>query len=349
MITLSTGLPGAGKSLYTITYVKQYAEKEGRPVYYHGIKDLSLPWLPMENGADWTECPSGSIIVIDECQTTFRPRSNGSTVPKHVAELETHRHKGYDIFLITQHPQLLDANVRKLIGRHFNVIRAFGFGKAMIHEFQECKDQPAKSKADSIKHLFSYPKESYTYYKSAEIHTVKSRLPAKVYFLIAVPIILMAIAYAVFSYLPGHKKDKSIQGIDKSNLVQVSQSKPAEKTYLENRTPEIQNFAFTAPVYKEIIKPVRAPYPAACVQSKRTGCNCYTSQATKLQIDEAVCQQIVKTGIFIDWEMDAQNATTAQKAQTQQGDGDAVPHIDSDFTHAVGMTSRVSPSNPPAT
>lgn len=49
MITLTTGVPGSGKSLYTISQVKEKAEKENRPVYYSGITDLKLPWVEMDD------------------------------------------------------------------------------------------------------------------------------------------------------------------------------------------------------------------------------------------------------------------------------------------------------------
>src|SRR4030067_873930 len=39
----------------------------------------------------------------------------------YVAALETHRHGGFDIWLISQHAGLIDANVRKLIGRHIHL------------------------------------------------------------------------------------------------------------------------------------------------------------------------------------------------------------------------------------
>jgi zona occludens toxin len=86
MIELITGLPGNAKTLYTIGEVKRRAEAEGRPVYYAGIKELQLDWTPIE--ADkWTDCPAGSIIVIDECQKVFRNRSLGAQPPAHVTEL----------------------------------------------------------------------------------------------------------------------------------------------------------------------------------------------------------------------------------------------------------------------
>jgi len=48
MITLITGLPGNGKTLYTISFVKALAEKENRPVFYSGITDLALDWTEIE-------------------------------------------------------------------------------------------------------------------------------------------------------------------------------------------------------------------------------------------------------------------------------------------------------------
>lgn len=137
MITLITGLPGACKTLYTLNYVKAKAEKEGRPVYYNGIPELTLPWEMIDDPEKWYELPEGAIIVIDECQRVFRPRASSAAVPMHVEKFETHRHRGYDIFLITQHPMLLDGNVRRLSGQHFHCVRTFGMQRATIHEWQQ--------------------------------------------------------------------------------------------------------------------------------------------------------------------------------------------------------------------
>jgi hypothetical protein len=40
MISLSTGLPGAGNPMFTIAFVKELSEKEQRSVFYSGISDL---------------------------------------------------------------------------------------------------------------------------------------------------------------------------------------------------------------------------------------------------------------------------------------------------------------------
>jgi zona occludens toxin len=43
VITLETGVPGSGKTLHTLSWVKAKADKEGREVFYSGIADLNLP------------------------------------------------------------------------------------------------------------------------------------------------------------------------------------------------------------------------------------------------------------------------------------------------------------------
>jgi len=52
-ITLITGLPGHGKTLYTLARFKEEAEKAGRPVFHNGINGLNIlgwqVWDP-ENG-----------------------------------------------------------------------------------------------------------------------------------------------------------------------------------------------------------------------------------------------------------------------------------------------------------
>src|SRR5690606_3202457 len=125
--------------LYALDWLRQKAAKEGREVYYDGIKDLKLPWIE-HPATEWMKLPPNSIMVIDECQRHFRPRANGSVVPPCIAEMETHRHLGIDLVLITQHPMLLDQNIRRLCGLHFHVVRKWGTHAATVHEWPNIKD-----------------------------------------------------------------------------------------------------------------------------------------------------------------------------------------------------------------
>ena len=78
---------------------------KNRPLFVDGIPDLKIEHFSLPENCDmttWHEwVPTGAILVIDECQRIFRPRSAGSKVPEFVAQLETHRHKGIDFFLMT--------------------------------------------------------------------------------------------------------------------------------------------------------------------------------------------------------------------------------------------------------
>ena len=50
MIIVITGVPGSGKTLFALDYVRTMAKQDDRPVYYSGIAELKLPLaeLPVE-------------------------------------------------------------------------------------------------------------------------------------------------------------------------------------------------------------------------------------------------------------------------------------------------------------
>lgn len=326
MIEQVTGLPGAGKTLITLVRTKQLAEKENRQVYYNGIPDLKLPWIELEKGEDWYRVPSGSIVVIDEAQRVFRPRANGSQVPEHVAKLETHRHLGIDLILITQHPMLLDTNVRRLVGRHIHTVRAFGAKFATLHEWPQVKENCDKSRVDSIESKWFYPAQAFDWYKSAEVHTHKRKIPFRVWLLLLLPLLLAATIYAGYSWWKGsnQRTTDSMKKATGISTAPAGQQPVALKLgYFDNYKPRVEGLSHTAPVYDEVTKPVRAPYPAACVDLKSKGCRCYTSQATRLDVPKSLCQQIAVTGFFMEWDEKQENRShkTAHEPIKEDGQG----------------------------
>ena len=196
MIELNTGVPGGGKTLSMVQELARLVKRwekhpeEARPVFVLGIPDLALPHAPVplksvqvdKAGAprlvpDWDEMPDGSLVLIDECQGVFPPRSSQSTPPAHVAWLNTHRHKGFDLWITTQQPKLIDSSVRALVGRHKHFRRIFGMKRAMIYEWDACSDS-LSGMNNAVKTAWSYPSEVFNWYKSAEIHTKqKFKLP----------------------------------------------------------------------------------------------------------------------------------------------------------------------------
>lgn len=311
MIVTITGLPGNGKTLYALNWVKDKAEKENRPVYYSGIKDLALPWTEIDP-EKWHECPPNAIVVIDECQRVFRPRMHGSKVPEYVERLETHRHQGIDIVLITQHPMLIDSNVRRLSGLHFHVVRKFGMQAATVHEWGSVKENCDKVRTDSVRHEFKYPKASYSWYKSAEVHTHKARIPMRLWIALALPVVFGVLVWYVYTRWSGrtHGEPPPPLGVP-AGVVELSRPAPmvagrqdapamTPAQYVEHHQPRVPGLEFTAPVYDEVTKPTEAPYPAACVQTP-TRCQCYTQQATRLNMPDEMCRQIAQGGFFVAW------------------------------------------------
>jgi len=320
VIYLITGLPGSGKTLFALAFVQK--EFPDREVYYHGIADLKLPWIPMEGGgADWMKVPDRSVVVIDEAQSCFRPRGTGSLVPAHVAALETHRHRGLDIVVITQHPKLLDANLRRLVGAHRHVVRAFGTQGGVVHAWAECCEDADKSRADSIRSQWRYPAELFAAYRSAEVHTHKRRLPGKLFAAILLPVVAVALlaggvgyAYKYFtaeSRIAGSAKTEKGKAREGSytDSERVRRGPDAAKVpwraqqenYLESFRPMLAGLPHSAPAYAEVMRPKQAPEPAGCV-SNGSRCRCYTQQATLLpEVPEDMCRQIVANGFFRAW------------------------------------------------
>ncbi|HTD06240.1 zonular occludens toxin domain-containing protein [Undibacterium sp.] len=315
MINLITGLPGNGKTLFALSYIKALAEKDNRPVFYSGINELKLPW-ELIDAEKWYEVPPNAIVVIDECQRIFRPRTISKDVPKYVEQLETHRHGGVDLFLITQHPMLADASVRRLTGNHRHVRRVFGTERATIHEWGEARDncdKPAGRK-DSVKHNWKFDKAAYGYYKSAEVHTVKRNIPMRFFVLLAVPVLLIAAAVYVYKFTKKHTEADALpanaaaqlspapaaNGNKKSSSYQ--NAKEDAKQYVYENTPRVDGLPFTAPKYDELTAPTVAPAPVACMSTK-SRCSCYTQQATPISMPDNLCREIVKNGYFQDFDV----------------------------------------------
>ena len=168
MINLRTGTPGACKTLSAVEHLAKMIERwekhpdEARPVFVHGVKDLALPHAPVpliewregQNKPpvmvpDWDAMPDGSFVLVDEAQSFFPPRSSASTPPPHVAWLNTHRHRGFDIEVITQHPKLIDGSVRALVGKHQHYRRLFGGQRSYCYEWDACSDSLSGAEAEA--------------------------------------------------------------------------------------------------------------------------------------------------------------------------------------------------------
>lgn len=309
MIYLITGLPGNGKTLYTIWHVLERSKAEQRPVFYSGIPNLALDdWQEFEP-EKWFECPPGSIIVIDEAQRVFRPRPGRGQPPEHVERLETHRHDGHDIYLITQHPSLIDQNVRRLAGTHRHIVRTFGMNRAVIHEWGEVHLDCERRREDSSRTNWSYPKDVFKLYKSAEVHTHKRSFPKQVYWLLGIlAVFILTVYHLVTRATEITTKEDSPPSPSAQAPVSTSPAFPQGLTsnaprvrtradYIADYTPRLDGFPHTAPAYDSVTAPERAPYPTGCAQTP-TSCRCYTQDGTVIPMTPDSCRAILANGFF---------------------------------------------------
>lgn len=341
-ITVHTGLPGAGKTLFTISMIHQVAKVEKVPVYYCGIPECKVPgWIELEDATRWPELPPKSILIIDEAQRIFRPRHVGSTVPQYVAELETIRHKGIRLVLITQHPKLLEPNVRRLCGKHRHYIRAYGSKVVSVHEWDELKDscETSGGRADSMRTTQAHPVEVYKWYKSAEVHTVQRSIPKRLILAVLIPFVVIAMGYTAAKFMMKRADGKKPEAIATSPQA-IKQRQPGEPgkagpekvsavEYIDLRRPRIAGLAYTAPVYDSVTTVTAAPFPSACAQMGEK-CRCYTEQATILEMDDKLCKSIVERGFFREF-----------AASRQEGERGAQRPV-------ASMTADASPAKSPA-
>lgn len=170
---------------------------EGCQDKFEIVKPLNLHFTQFENPSEWMDLPKGSVILIDEVQQFFPPRSVGSRVPAAIGALETHRHGGYDIHFVTQDRTLCDANLRKLVGCHVHYYNALGGNRITRKEAPKCfNPNDYHESKNSAKKMIKRDSNFYGVYWSAEIHTHKFKVPAMAYFgLIAIGLI----AYSLYS------------------------------------------------------------------------------------------------------------------------------------------------------
>lgn len=198
-ITLVTGVPGSGKTLWTVDYMEKL-RKSGRRIVVDGIRDLAIEhelvdetWLK-----EWhRKAQAQDVIVVDEAQRVWPPVSVSVKPGEDIEKLHIHRHLGVDFVLITQHPQRINKNIRDLVGRHVHVRRLFGMQRAMLYEWDHCHN--VGSLRDAVKSQWAFPKSVYKLYTSAEVHTKQKAVIPKALFVIPVAI-LAAVVFGWRSY-----------------------------------------------------------------------------------------------------------------------------------------------------
>ena len=338
MIYLITGNPGTGKTLHMVSMLAKREDLRNRPLYIDGINELDndkIPYLPMPegcNGSNWHEwLPDGAILVVDECQRYWRARSNGSKVPEAVQAMETHRHKGVDIYLLSLKPGQLDYNLKALVGNHKH-LWVSQLGTRRMFEWQRCANPDSKADiANALVRGYKLDKSAYNLYKSAEVHT--KTVQGKSKWLWLMPVVLLAtggLSYWGYSQFKGRLEPEQTAaaqadaaptggggGATAPHQTPGGDSAPAYappaeevKTLKpEDFKPSMDGKPWTAPAYAPQNTAISTmPYPVACVKSG-AACTCYTDQATPIRgMDNGLCIDFAENGIYNPYRTAAQSA-----------------------------------------
>ena len=159
------------------------------------LERFHLHFEHLDNPREWFELPRNSVLLLDECQRFFPPRKIGSVVPRYISEFETHRHLAITVILITQNAGLLDFHIRKYNEEQQTLFYEEG-KTADIH--QEAKENIDKwDKQEGDRKTLRRPKTMFGLYHSADIHTHKMRVPRKVYFLLALLILVICLIWYI--------------------------------------------------------------------------------------------------------------------------------------------------------
>ncbi|KVT91359.1 hypothetical protein WK59_04535 [Burkholderia ubonensis] len=200
MITLITGTPGSGKTLYTVWSLLR-EQKAGRRIVVDGISGLLVDHVHAD--AEWVRnwhknCQPNDVIVVDEVQRIWPAVSVSVKATEEIEQLHVHRHLGVDFIVITQHPNRMNKTIRDLVGRHVHVRRLFGGSRAMLYEWDHAHN-PQSGLRDAVKTVWRYPKKVFELYKSAETHTKsKAVIPWALWVLPIALLVSIALAYVGF-------------------------------------------------------------------------------------------------------------------------------------------------------
>lgn len=302
MLTLITGTPGAGKSLHAVWEFARKVpgstvENQGEAVprrLLSNVKDLlveheRIEAAELENWHTWAK--PGDVILFDEVQEVWRPRGLGSKVPECIAALETHRHMGVDIILITQHPMLVDPNIRRLVNQHLH-LRRITRTCAMVYEWDHCAN-PGMVKTCVSSRVWWHPKKAYSLYKSAQLHTkTTARMPKVLWLGVAA---LAGLAYA------GPYAWNRISGSFGAGKPEATAKAPATPEPAFGQLQGPGPLASAAPPEAGASAPEAAAFGASPSQGAKPArayagcsifrgqCACYDDEARRVKVEPEIC------------------------------------------------------------
>ena len=326
MIYLITGTPGTGKTAFLMSAILDnkyglFRDEDGnpRPLFSVNIPGVNTKVIPMTSvsaddfmAAPLTEnFPAGSVVVVDEASEVYPARVMSAKLPAHVEGLNTLRHHGYSLIIITQNPQMIDPYVLNLVGMHIHLERKQVGSK--IYEWTHVqKSFNAAAYATAVSHYYKPDKRVFGLYKSSSMH-VKFKKSVAWYYkaLLLLPFFIGGAYYFAYGKIQDLDPNKEANAAKKeqkasesatlaglgtnsastaSSAGQPGLNQPAIPTPVDYE-PRVNGRPETAPIYDTVRRVADMPQIVGCIEVKADkSCNCYTQQGTLADVSSQFCR-----------------------------------------------------------
>ncbi len=227
MIIGYAGTPGSGKTYEAVRNIIENLKK-GRPVYTNidgifdpacremqkmlaGIGDYALARLlkPIDHDQImdfWNHVEPGAYIVLDEIHKHFSNREWQSKSNKAFGMwASTHRHYGYDVLLITQSMDRIDAAIRPLLEWTYVFKKINYFGSLIKNQYicyayagDDLDGKPVQQNTRSYDRAYFLCYKSYVSKDIKELGVMKHANALKHPVFFAIPIVFAIVLYLAF-------------------------------------------------------------------------------------------------------------------------------------------------------
>lgn len=339
-----TGLPGHGKTSLLVEHLLAQAELGARPLFAAGIDGLKpglatlladpREWNAVKPGErctchdteDSAACeahvvPNGSLIYVDEAWKWFGHLHNATRQanPPHVLQLAEHRHRGIDFVWTFQLPNQIYPFARGLMDLHHHVVRRFGTQLIDVFTWQELNEdvKSASQREMALRKTRALPTAGRDSFKSAELHTIKPRIPWRVAMIPLLVVGALVAGWLAYTKLKPSNMAAMVQGQGVTAGAGATASdlaggagkadKPRYASaidYAKAHLPRFGAMPWTAPVYDE--REVTVDPQLFCLSSqagpddsgewKDFSCTCLTEQGTAYELGIHECRRIARLG-----------------------------------------------------
>lgn len=346
MIYLITGTPGMGKTSFLAKSILENREglfkfDDGMP---RPIFTCNIPWTDkgrrllgvsevtkeeVQAASIHDNFPEGSVLIVDEASEVYPSRAMSSKLPKHVEGLNTLRHKGYTLILITQMPHMIDSFVQKLVFKHWH-LHPNQLGQK-LYEFLGCQTSFGRSVLQmGVGQFYKPDPQVFDLYQSSTKHIkTKRKLGWRWYLLPTMPLLI-----GVALWLASDKMDAMSSGVKPDSSGHVIQAAaPATASPASSVEPPaevveggaefdyvplVEGRPETALIYDGIRKVQQFPVVSACVSSAK-GCNCYTQQGTKVAMTVKMCRDWLENRPFNPYAIPERERQSVPSEQSEEG------------------------------